>query len=73
MKCEPWAGCVLIINDTEQLSDMGSWYPVVIDIVVQSYALGLVGTEDSTFSLVSQLRVLDWNGGVVRSVNMRDK
>lgn len=51
----------------------GIWYPVVIDVVVQSYALGLVGTEDSTFSMVSQLRVLDWNGGVVRSVNMRDK
>lgn len=42
----------------------------MIDIVVQSYALGLVGTEDSTFSMVSQLRVLHWNGGVIRSVNI---
>jgi hypothetical protein len=50
----------------------GTWYPIVVDIVVQSYAMGLVGTEDSTFSMVSQLRVQDWNGGVVRSVNMRD-
>ncbi|KAF9527346.1 hypothetical protein CPB83DRAFT_836712 [Crepidotus variabilis] len=49
----------------------GEWFPPIIDIAVQSYAVGFVGTEDSTFSMISQKRVIDWNGGVVRSVDSR--
>lgn len=54
----------------QTLERFGEWYPPLIDIVVQSYAMGFVGTEDSTFSMVSQKRVVDWNGGVVRSVGV---
>ncbi|KAF9530883.1 hypothetical protein CPB83DRAFT_787438 [Crepidotus variabilis] len=50
----------------------GPWYPTLIDIVIQSCAIGFVGTEDSTLSIVSQRRVMDWNGGAIRSVNIRD-
>ncbi len=62
----------LHINHTalQTLEHFGEWYPPLIDVVVQSYALGFVGTEDSTFSMVSQKRVVDWNGGVIRSVNV---
>lgn len=49
----------------------GEWYPPLIDIVVQSYAIGFVGTEDSTFSLIGQRRVEDWNGGITRTVDVR--
>ena len=50
---------------------LGEWYPPLIDIVVQSYAIGFVGTEDSTFSLIGQRRVEDWNGGITRTVDVR--
>ena len=39
-----------------------------MDTAIQSLAIGFVGTEFSTFSLLSQHRVEDWNGGVTRSV-----
>ena len=48
--------------------DLGSWYPVLLDAVVQSMAVGFVGTEDSTFSIVAQRRVVDWNDGAARMV-----
>ncbi|KAF8973027.1 hypothetical protein BDZ97DRAFT_1649427 [Flammula alnicola] len=41
----------------------GEWYPPIVDIVAQSMASGFIGTEDSTFSLVSSRRVEDWNKG----------
>ena len=46
----------------------GNWYPVLIDAVVQSLAQGFVGTRDSTFSIIAQRRVADWNDGGVRMV-----
>jgi len=61
------------INHTTErtLERLGEWYPPLIDVVSQSQAVGFVGTEDSTFSLMGQRRVEDWNGGVTRSVNLR--
>jgi len=61
------------INHTTEhtLERLGEWYPPLIDIVAQSYAVGFVGTEDSTFSLMGQRRVESWNGGVTRSVDLR--
>ncbi|KDR75120.1 hypothetical protein GALMADRAFT_249033 [Galerina marginata CBS 339.88] len=51
---------------------LGEWYPPLVDIVIQIYAVGFVGTEDSTFSLVGQRRVQDWNDGVTLNVNVRN-
>lgn len=64
----------LHINHTQErtLERFGEWYPPLIDIVIQSMAVGFVGTEDSTFSLVSQRRVEDWNGGLVLNVNVQN-
>lgn len=61
------------INHTTErtLEKLGEWYPPLIDIVTQSYALGFVGTEDSTFSLMGQRRVESWNGGVTSNVDLR--
>ncbi|KAI0638784.1 hypothetical protein C8Q77DRAFT_1151813 [Trametes polyzona] len=46
----------------------GNWYPVVLDAVVQSMAIGFVGTDRSTFSHMARRRVTDWNNGAVRLV-----
>ncbi|KAF9057026.1 hypothetical protein BJ165DRAFT_1536223 [Panaeolus papilionaceus] len=47
----------------ETISKYNEWYAPIIDIAAQSLASGFVGTEDSTFSLVSARRVKDWNNG----------
>ena len=69
MRNEGWS----YINHTTDrtLERLGEWYPPLIDIVAQSYAVGFVGTEDSTFSLIGQRRVESWNGGVTRNVDLR--
>lgn len=61
------------VNHTQEqtLERFGEWYPPLIDVVIQSFAVGFVGTEDSTFSLVGQRRVRDWNGGLTMNVNVR--
>lgn len=46
----------------------GEWYGPIIDIVIHSLAVGFVGTDGSTLSLVSHRRVEDWNSGVTRMV-----
>ncbi|KAG7446668.1 uncharacterized protein BT62DRAFT_932112 [Guyanagaster necrorhizus] len=46
----------------------GEWYGPIIDIVIHSLAVGFVGTDGSTLSLVSGKRVEDWNNGVTRTV-----
>ncbi|KAG8925254.1 hypothetical protein FRC01_010446 [Tulasnella sp. 417] len=50
----------------------GTWYPSIIDAVVQSMSIGFVGTQRSTMSRVAALRVRDWNGGVTRMVVWND-
>ena len=63
-----------LINHTAEatVERFGNWYPPLIDTAVQSYAIGFVGTRDSTFPLVGARRVLDWNKGATREVSIRD-
>lgn len=60
------------VDHTEEmtLERYGEWYLPLIDVAMQSFAMGFVGTEGSTYSLVSERRVEDWNGGIVRNVNL---
>ncbi|KAK0476829.1 hypothetical protein IW261DRAFT_1490269 [Armillaria novae-zelandiae] len=46
----------------------GEWYRPIIDIVIHSLAVGFVGTDGSTLSLVSSKRVEAWNNGVTQMV-----
>lgn len=57
-------GWARIDHTTEMtLEKYGEWMGPILDQVAQSLAVGFVGTEDSTFSLVSMRRVQDWNHG----------
>lgn len=47
----------------------GLWYPSLLDAVTQSLAVGFVGTQFSTYSLVASRRVKDWRGGVAEFVS----
>ncbi|KAI9070174.1 hypothetical protein FKP32DRAFT_1599461 [Trametes sanguinea] len=58
-----------IDHDAERTGETyGNWYPVVLDAVVQSMAIGFVGTDRSTFSHMARRRVDDWNDGASRLV-----
>ncbi|KAJ6520711.1 hypothetical protein DFH09DRAFT_939625, partial [Mycena vulgaris] len=46
----------------------GKWYPVLVDAAIQSGALGLVGTDQSTVSILAGKRVREWQGGEVSMV-----
>ncbi|KAF8591919.1 hypothetical protein K439DRAFT_1626429 [Ramaria rubella] len=48
----------------------GKWYPPLIDAVVQSMAVGFVGTDQSTMSLVALRRVEEWQQGVAELVRI---
>ncbi|GBE78647.1 hypothetical protein SCP_0115360 [Sparassis crispa] len=50
------------------MARLGTWYPVIVDAVIQSQGIGFVGTEFSTFSSFGRRRVEDWNNGVTRTV-----
>ncbi|KAK7063789.1 lysophospholipase NTE1 [Favolaschia claudopus] len=52
--------------DTE--AKHGSWHPVLIDAVIHSRGIGFVGTDRSTFSILSARRVRSWHDGPVRLV-----
>ena len=43
-------------------------YPVILDAAIQSAGMGFVGTDRSTFSVLSRRRVLDWQDGAARMV-----
>ncbi|KAJ7182490.1 hypothetical protein C8R43DRAFT_967324 [Mycena crocata] len=45
----------------------GPWYPVVIDAAIHGGALGFVGTDTSTVSILARRRVID-KGGVAEMV-----
>ncbi|KAG8907820.1 hypothetical protein FRB99_001993 [Tulasnella sp. 403] len=71
-------GWLFIDHGAEKTSKrLGKWYPSIVDSVVQSNSIGFVGTDGSTFSMVSALRVRDWHGGVSsmvrRFLGFRDK
>ncbi|KAF9530884.1 hypothetical protein CPB83DRAFT_892162 [Crepidotus variabilis] len=60
-------------EETQTSEKFGEWYPAIIDVAIQSRAIGFVGTEHSTLSLVSQRRVETWNAGIVRTVDPRSR
>jgi len=66
VKALGWAGIDHQAEDTEL--KYGKWYPVMIDVVAQSFGKGFVGTDRSTVSVVSGHRVVSWNRGVERHV-----
>jgi hypothetical protein len=43
-------------------------YPVLIDAVIQSSGIGLIGMHSSTMSLLAGRRVQDWHNGVYKDV-----
>lgn len=47
---------------------LGRWYPVLLDAAIQSNALGFVGTDRSTYSILSRRRVETWHDGATRTV-----
>ncbi|KAJ7230252.1 hypothetical protein GGX14DRAFT_410269 [Mycena pura] len=50
----------------------GVWYPVLLDSVILSRGIGLVGTDGSTLSILASRRVQTWNDGSVRFVQRRN-
>jgi len=44
------------------------WYPVLVDAVIQSSGVGLIGMDGSTMSLLAGRRVQDWHNGVFKNV-----
>ncbi|KAI0706099.1 hypothetical protein BC835DRAFT_1260723 [Cytidiella melzeri] len=58
------------MNHNEQHTEEhhGRWYPVILDAAIQSLGQGFVGTDRSTFSVLSRRRVLDWQDGAARMV-----
>ena len=70
MKAQGW----VFVNHTAEatVEKYGEWYAPLLDTIIQSHAMGFVGTKSSTFSLVGERRVQDWHGGVYRDVSIRD-
>ncbi len=46
----------------------GRWYPVILDAAIQSTAVGFVGTDRSTYSILSRRRVESWHDGATRTL-----
>ncbi|KZT02434.1 uncharacterized protein LAESUDRAFT_815288 [Laetiporus sulphureus 93-53] len=62
-------GWVRIDHDAwETASQYGKWYPVILDAVIQSSAMGFVANDRSTYSTLSRRRVADWQDGATRIV-----
>ncbi|KAI0785042.1 hypothetical protein C8Q75DRAFT_723287 [Abortiporus biennis] len=59
----------------QTVENYGLWYvfPVVLDAAIQSNGLGFVGTDRSTFSVLSKRRVQDWHNGATRMVKWGKK
>jgi hypothetical protein len=50
-----------VINDFRR-------YPLLIDAVIQSSGVGVIGTTGSTMSILAGRRVEDWQNGVYKEV-----
>ncbi|KAJ7623652.1 hypothetical protein FB45DRAFT_837988 [Roridomyces roridus] len=55
-------------NHSRTVELHGLWYPTLIDSAIHSGAIGFVGTDQSTVSIIARKRVTTWNGGVTRTV-----
>ncbi|KAJ7500825.1 hypothetical protein B0H11DRAFT_1994592 [Mycena galericulata] len=54
-------------DHSQTVERYGPWYPMFIDAIIQSSALGFVGTDTSTVSILARRRVFD-RGGVTEMV-----
>ncbi|KAH9961361.1 hypothetical protein BC827DRAFT_343531 [Russula dissimulans] len=52
----------------DAIDKYGRWYPLLIDAVIQSSGVGLIGTAGSTMSLLAGRRIQDWHNGVYKEV-----
>lgn len=58
-----------VYDDKKAIEEYGkTWYAVLHDAVILSSGLGMLGTPDSTYSLLAGRRVIDWHGGVYREI-----
>ncbi|KAF8506766.1 hypothetical protein F5888DRAFT_1896221 [Russula emetica] len=55
-------------DHVDMVNQYGKWYPVLIDAVIQSSGIGLIGMHGSTMSLLAGRRVQDWYNGVYKDV-----
>ncbi|EIN12872.1 hypothetical protein PUNSTDRAFT_131104 [Punctularia strigosozonata HHB-11173 SS5] len=53
----------------EPVERFSAWHDIIVDAIVQSSAMGLVGTAGSTMSLLAGRRTQDWHGGVYKLVH----
>ncbi|KAG8929947.1 hypothetical protein FRC02_004833 [Tulasnella sp. 418] len=61
------------LDDVAIQENHGPWYPMILDVVVQSMGTGFVGTSMSTMSMVALKRVREWNDGVGRMITWGEK
>ncbi|KAJ7493304.1 hypothetical protein B0H11DRAFT_956715 [Mycena galericulata] len=55
-------------DHSQTIERYGPWYPPLIDKAIQSASVGFVGTDRSTFSILSLRRVRSWHNGATRMV-----
>ncbi|KAI0275007.1 hypothetical protein BC834DRAFT_850667 [Gloeopeniophorella convolvens] len=55
-----------VTEDT--VNKYGRWYPLLIDAVIQSSGVGMIGMQGSTMSLLAGRRVQDWQQGVFKNI-----
>ncbi|KAJ6472032.1 hypothetical protein C8R45DRAFT_874874 [Mycena sanguinolenta] len=56
------------VDHSTTVATYGAWYPLLIDAAIQSGGAGLVGTDQSTVSMIAGHRVKAWQDGAVRQV-----
>ncbi|OBZ78696.1 hypothetical protein A0H81_01215 [Grifola frondosa] len=59
---------VIITSDEKDPAMVSLYGPVILDASIQSNALGFVGTDRSTYSIISRRRVETWQDGATRTV-----
>jgi len=62
------AGWFTTSDVSEDAAKYGRWYPLLVDAVIQSSAVGVIGTTGSTMSILAGRRVEDWQNGVYKEV-----
>lgn len=65
--------CPIFFRRNPHTSPHFQRYPVILDSAIQSNGLGFVGTDRSTFSILSMRRVQDWHDGATRLVKWGKK
>lgn len=55
-------------NDLDKETYESLWNRMLVEVAIQGYGTGFIGTQSSTMSLVAQRRVEHWQKGVTRTV-----